>query len=228
MAPATEIAYLPLKKGKWPDGDDSTTTKLHDELIEIVLSQPGCQRLYWSREHENPDNLRWFLDWNSVDDHKKFMDSPAYKPFLEKFGELLGGAPQLWHAEYRPHPPSALLDGKTTPATEVLHAYFPTDLSKEDATAFQERIAKLAGAIEKGAGEDYTGFVAGWVDEELDIPGKEEKGKVYSVLVGWKSVEAHNKFRETQIFKDNIHLLREAKHLKGVNMIHFHGKAGQK
>ena len=47
----------------------------------------------------------------------------------------------------------------------------------------------------------------GGVIEDVEYEGK--KGKGYVGLLGWESVEAHMSFRETQKFKDNIHLLRE-------------------
>lgn len=222
MAPTTEIALLPLKSGEHPDSEGSTTSTIHKELAQIVLSQPGCQRLYWSREVENPDNLRWLLDWDSIDDHKKFMKSEAYKPFLEKFGEILGGSPQLWHANFTSHPPSAALS-TTSPATEILHIYFPTDLSDDSAADFVERVKKFTAVLEKDA-SGFTGSATGWVTEEIDIPDKGEKAKAFCILFGWKTVEDHQAFRETQSFKDNINLLRGAKDLKGLNVVHIHSK----
>ena len=43
--------------------------------------------------------------------------------------------------------------------------------------------------------------------EDVEYEGK--KGKAYVGVLGWESVEAHMSFRETQAFKDIIHLLRD-------------------
>lgn len=39
--------------------------------------------------------------------------------------------------------------------------------------------------------------------------GEEGKGRAVRLCIGWTSKEEHMKFRETKLFKDNIHLLRE-------------------
>lgn len=78
---------------------------------------------------------------------------------------------------------------------------------------------KFGGIVDK-AWEGCRGSAGGWVAEELDLPGGSEKGKAYVMLIGWTSVDSHMKYRETQSFKDNIHLLRGAKDLKNLAVFH--------
>lgn len=59
--------------------------------------------------------------------------------------------------------------------------------------------------------------------EERPLPkDNSEMAKVYVAAIGWKSVEAHMAFRETQMFKDNIHHLRSAKDLQDLAVVHAH------
>jgi len=72
---ANTYIFRPLQEGKYPDDRTSVVGQTHVDLLETLLSQPGCQRCYWGREVENKDMLRWFVDWDSIDSHKKFIAS---------------------------------------------------------------------------------------------------------------------------------------------------------
>lgn len=106
----------------------------------------------------------------------------------------------MQHANFTPHPPTAAL-GTTSPVTEVLTCYF----EKED-DGFDSKVDQLFKVLSEKA-EGFKAASGGWVVEDVEYKGK--KGKAYVGVLGWESVEAHTKFRETQTFKDNIHLLRE-------------------
>jgi hypothetical protein len=75
MAPVIEIAYLPLKTGNNPADANSPAGSIWKDTLSTVLEQDGVQRAYWSLEVENPSMLRLFVDWNSIEHHKKFMES---------------------------------------------------------------------------------------------------------------------------------------------------------
>lgn len=128
----------------------------------------------------------------------------------------------MYHANLVPHPPSEALSDHVSPATEILVVYFPTDYSESDQQTFVDGVKKVVSVIEKEAGT-YTASAGGWIQEEIDIPGTSEKAKAYQAFIGWKSVEDHLAFRETQAFKDNIHHLRQAKDLKKLHVVHYHG-----
>ncbi len=106
----------------------------------------------------------------------------------------------MYHANFTPHPPTAAL-GTASPVTEVLTSY----LEKQD-DGFPAKIDKFIKVLSDNA-EGFKASSAGWVIEDVEY--KEKKGKAYVTLLGWESVEAHMKFRETQAFKDHAHLIRE-------------------
>lgn len=115
------------------------------------------------------------------------------------------------------------MSNHVSPATEILLVHFPSNYSEADQKKFEDNVKELIGTIERDSGT-YTASAGGWVVEELTIPATSEKSKAYLVLLGWQSVEAHLAHRETQSFKDNIHLLRKAKDLKHLQVVHYSGK----
>ena len=133
---------------------------------------------------------------------------------------------QMYHANLSPDP-SKVLDKTKSPATEILVMYFPLDYTQADKDKFDGDIRKLYKAVED-ASKDYTASAGGWIIEELPIPDSDEKGLAYAGFIGWSSVQAHLDFRSTQEFKDNIHLLRGAKNLKKVHVVHYHGQEGKR
>ena len=133
------------------------------------------------------------------------MADPVYGPFGKHLMSIVDGSLTMYHANLKPHPPSAAISSTHSPVTECLTCYF----SSLD-SSFEENFNRFVAA----ASEDTAGIRAaagGWLVEDIEHekigPGK--KGKAFAAFLGWDSVEAHKKFRETDTFKDNIHLLRE-------------------
>ena len=65
----TQFACFPLLPGATLDNELLQTAK-------TVVKQPGAQRMYMGAEVENPSNIWMFCDWNSVEDHLNFSQSP--------------------------------------------------------------------------------------------------------------------------------------------------------
>ena len=74
MAGATEIAVLPLKKGSSPKDLDSPPGQALKDSLEALGQVEGFQRCYWGIEVENPNVLDLFIDWDSIESHKKFQE----------------------------------------------------------------------------------------------------------------------------------------------------------
>lgn len=105
------------------------------------------------------------------------------------------------HVAATPFPSLAL----QSPVTEVMLAYFPSDISQADkdaATAQFQHFSRQT--LEKCS--DVTGVSYGWgIENDFPVRGGEE-GQVEAVLValiGWPSIDAHMKFRKTIIFNEN-------------------------
>lgn len=71
----TEVVFLPLKQGSNPDDGGSPAGQTHTELVKAILSQPGAQRIFWGRQVEDSQLLRWFIDWDDIEAHQRFIGS---------------------------------------------------------------------------------------------------------------------------------------------------------
>ncbi|KAK4693665.1 hypothetical protein P7C71_g3776, partial [Lecanoromycetidae sp. Uapishka_2] len=205
--PATEIATIPLSAGANIEDPSSAAGKVWQATLDTVSQQDGYQRAYYGREVENQSVLQFFVDWDSYESHKKFIASPGYGPFAKHLMTIVDGPLSMMHASFTPHPPSAALSHTTSPVTEVLTCYFN---AKDD--NYEKNIEKLI-AVVKDNTDDFKAGSAGWVleDVEHESIGSGKKGKAFVAVFGWESVDAHQKFRETQCCKDNIHLVRDGR-----------------
>jgi len=200
-SPATEVAYISLKPGLDLEGATSQA-ETWQEALSTIGAQKGYQRLYWGRQIEDPDVLLLVIDWDSVDSHTEFIANPAYGPFKETLGKIMTGV-HLHHFQSKPHPP---LLGKA-PCTEVATFYGCED-------DFGVNVAKFAQAIDEGRPEGYVGIAYGNVIEKTkkhaDVANDDiEKSDGFVLLIGWESKELHLKFREAELFKKIVYLLRE-------------------
>lgn len=122
------------------------------------------------------------------------------------------------HVVLNPAPPLVL----QSPITEVMLAFFPTDIAQTTRDAntarFREFVTK---ALDTCA--DVKGVSYGWgVENDFPVLDGEEgqKGSHLTALIGWPHIEAHLKFRETPEFKNNVALLTEMEGLLKLTMVH--------
>ncbi|KAI1077127.1 hypothetical protein F5B20DRAFT_553284 [Whalleya microplaca] len=216
MAPVTEFAYLGLK----PNVDMVFLSK----SIEVLLEQPGCLRVRSSLVHEDNSKLRLFVDWEGIEAHQDFTKRPAYEPFKDLLLSGLEGPSSVYHVYLSPFPSTVLdnAEGKgKSPVAELLHAYFPggdgytADQIASTSKGAQDFLNQLVGLAKQSTGETAVG----WAVEELEFKG--EKCRALVIAIGWESVDAHKKFRETEDFAKLIPLLRGLEGLKGMQVSHI-------
>jgi hypothetical protein len=125
------------------------------------------------------------------------------------------------HVTLNPFPPEDVLDSASSPVTEVLVAFFPSDYSISSRAAATRRLEQFAAQALK-ASPDWRGISYGWsVENDVPIRGDEgNSGAMLVAFIGWPSLEAHQKFRETDDFKQNIGLLREMEGLLKLSTFH--------
>lgn len=71
MSEVTEIAFAPLKKGIniTDPGSDAYKT-LTEVAFRFIKGWKGCQRIFWGVEIKDPNKLRLFVNWNSLEAHE--------------------------------------------------------------------------------------------------------------------------------------------------------------
>ena len=117
-----------------------------------------------------------------------------------------------------PSPPLVL----QSPVTEIMLAYFPSDISS---TAKHTASSQFQQFVEKGLSKskDVKGVSYGWgLENDFPVRGGEEGqlGSLLIAFIGWDSVEAHERFRETEAFKENVGLITGMEGL--LKMVAFH------
>ncbi|KAL0933935.1 uncharacterized protein CTRU02_210734 [Colletotrichum truncatum] len=215
----TEFAYFASKPGvAWPDPDTPEGADIK-HMLETASSQPGAGRIYWSHSIENPNQNWLFLDWDSVEAHLAYRTVPEHEVVsknMDKYLDFQDG--YIKHVVTKPWPPTILAEA---PVTEVLTLFFPADLDEAAKEPLNKQLEEFkTKALDTSP--DFKGIAYGW-SVENDVPVTGEPGKTGNLLVafiGWPSVEAHMKFRETEAFKENIGLLRGMKDITKLAVFH--------
>lgn len=149
-------------------------------------------------------------DWDSLDKHKEFMAQDSYQPFLDSFKSITTDKVSLFHADLQPA--GAVSKALSAPVTEIATFYFGGEAPSD----YLEGVLKFGQATEAANPEGYLGSAVGLIHEEVEKDGHKGKGAV--LVVGWSSVDAHMKFRETQTFKDQAPALRNG--VKTADVVH--------
>ncbi|KAL8871719.1 MAG: hypothetical protein Q9174_002508 [Haloplaca sp. 1 TL-2023] len=204
--PVTEVVTIPLQAGAEIENPNAAAGKILSEVLRTLQKQEGYQHAYYGRMIEAPNSLQLYVDWESIDAHKKFMGQPYYGPFCENLLSIVDGELKVFHSNLSPHPPSVALSG-TSAVTEVVMHYFAADLPESNQASFESNLQKFVKVLEKKA-VGFAGFAGGWVVEEQRHEKVEGNAKMWQTCIGWPSVDAHMAFRETQDFKDNVHLMK--------------------
>jgi len=132
-----------------------------------------------------------------------FRASPNFPTFEKNFTSLTNSPPAMFHAHLTPHPPTKAFEA---PVVETIIIYFHGGLSQTEKETYYKNFKNFMEQMIV----DAKGLVAeahGWVLEDLENEGK--KQKAFMCFVGWDSVDMHMKHRETDSFKETIHLLRD-------------------
>jgi quinol monooxygenase YgiN len=214
MSRTTEFAVVTLKEGASPSSFDKPGS--------ILKQQEGCLELRGGLSHEDPSKYFLIVDWESIEVHSKFMTREEFKPFLELVLANVAGKPSLYHVNFKSYPLTVLENHSASGGTnvaEVLHMHFPADISDEGRAAVEKTAQDFLGQLTPDKAPGFSGQSAmGWAVEEVELKG--EKTRALVALLGWESIDAHIKFRDTEHFKNIIPLLRDIKDLKGIEMCH--------
>ncbi|OTA65762.1 hypothetical protein K449DRAFT_431212 [Hypoxylon sp. EC38] len=113
MAPVTEFVQSTLKPG-------IPLEPLY-KAFEKVKAASGNRVVRASPLHDNPEQFRLFIDWDSIDAHLAFRTTDAYKDFMSEIAPYVAGPAVVVHLDLTPFPPTVL---DKSPVTEVFQMYF--------------------------------------------------------------------------------------------------------
>jgi len=203
--PVTEFAILNLKPGVSVTSSTPEAALFRSDIIGTLKQQDGMNDVRWGHQLEDPSIVVLAVDWTSYEDHKKFIDSAPYGPFVKKLENNFTTSLSLQHA-FLPASKTSLLS--SVPCIEYATFYGIEDGCLSNIAEFER----------KAVAEGYHGMVYGETMEELSKEDGGEKAKAAILCIGWDSKEKHMEYRESENFKENIGLLRVKN--KGAIVVH--------
>lgn len=199
--PTTELATIPLKAGSNIGEPSDPAAATFKDVAGSIASQDGFENMQFGMGFENANTLQLAIDWSNKQKHEEFMKSDSYGPFVERFKTIIDGAFGLVHVDFAPE--GGAKRAMSAPITEVATFYF----DGEPPSDAYESCKKFIEVSEKEATQKVYGWAYGTTHEEVEREGVKGKGTV--LLIGWESQQDHMDFRETDVFKQNIQLLRQ-------------------
>ncbi|KAI1385166.1 uncharacterized protein F4822DRAFT_335682 [Hypoxylon trugodes] len=200
MAPITTFILTTVKAGAKVEESFGAIEAIQD----TIKSAPGSGALRVATLHEDANQYRLFIDWESIEAHKAFRQTEAFQKFANEISPFAANPSTVFHAELSPFPPSVLdnAEGKgKTAVAEILFTYYaPTADADKNLALAQKLASQLAGAGFAGA----TGETAvGWsVEKDIDYKGTPSRALV--VILGWETVAAHEAARNSDKYKSII------------------------
>jgi quinol monooxygenase YgiN len=141
------------------------------------------------------------------------MSSPQYETFMESLGSLTAGPPDIRHVKFESYSTKSM----TAPITELFDMYLPASASNEKKQELADASSNLIKAILNDEGSE--GAMDGHVVESVSHKSLgDEEGHALMAIIGWKSMENHTEFRNSESFKASIGPVRAA--VKGAAMGH--------
>jgi len=218
MPTTTEVVIVPMPANTNIGDPADEAAQILKDVCDVLSEQSGWQQIHFGTQIEHPDTLQMFIDWDSIEKHKEFEASAKYGPFLQRFSGVIAGPPTIYHADFLPA--DALARATAAPVTEVVALNFAGEAGVPSGT--MEALLKFRQSIIDANVPGFVDAAGGPTYEEIEIDGT--KGKAVIMAIGWESVEAHTKYRETSVFTENAHLLREnvqKSHLNHVALLKY-------
>ncbi|KAI0046024.1 hypothetical protein FA95DRAFT_1596498 [Auriscalpium vulgare] len=163
---AWEIAYAPASEAYIKD------QSIIRPAFEYLRHYDGVHEIFSGIELESPSILV-AIDWDSIEAHEAYKNSPTYQGYINLLIPELAGAATVVSVHFVVSPAPAL----RAPLTEFL---WITPKADEDKSV----VATLEKLVAYG-NNPQTGVIAASYGRAVETPG------TYILVVGWSSVKAH-------------------------------------
>ncbi|KAJ8062668.1 hypothetical protein OCU04_009190 [Sclerotinia nivalis] len=148
-------------------------------MIQIMSIQDGHLRARYGPHTEDKQKIELLIGWESIEAPKRFQSSPAFQEMLSHVTPVLAAPPNILVIEFKPYAPA-----------EVVDAPFVQMITMQQGTSSED---DLRAQITKFKGfEGCTGVASG-----LSLDDVDGKGKAFVAAVGWDSLEASEKAKES-------------------------------
>ncbi|KAJ5991243.1 hypothetical protein N7522_011450 [Penicillium canescens] len=177
------------------------------EVLRATKHQNGHQSSSWGRTVEDTNTIVWVVDWT---DARCSTDTDLLAPFLDPSNTQ---TPASIYVTLIP-PVRCTATLTMNPVTELCALPFASELSVSETKQLNTDLINfrraLVDQLPQQAGP--KSWAMGHVDRPSKLPhAKSPDGKavVYFLAVGWDSVDAHVRAKETENFAEAIRPIRE-------------------
>jgi len=149
-------------------------------------------------------------DWKSLEEHITFSNSNDHDALIESLSIMLAGKPSSYHVEFQ-----------DSEAQKVAFRALVTEIAEAHVQDKTAELSQGAGKLFESVAKDSNGFMGattGWSVEDVEHEKFDGKGKLFTLAIGWKSVDAHMSARNTEGFKASIGGIR--RHIKSMAAYH--------
>ncbi|TGO60326.1 hypothetical protein BCON_0036g00160 [Botryotinia convoluta] len=171
----TERVILSVSGGveEWKDG-----LKF---MLQTLKAQDGYLRTRWGPHSEDQQKLELLIGWESIEAFTKFQTTPAFQEMLVQVKPNLTAPPNLIIIEFKPYAPKEVIDAHFVQMLTIEQGASSEDDLRAQVTKFKDL-------------EGCTGVASGLSKDDVD-----GKGKVFVAAVGWESLEASEKAKESKV-----------------------------
>ncbi|EME42047.1 hypothetical protein DOTSEDRAFT_72969 [Dothistroma septosporum NZE10] len=194
--PTTEIAGFQLLRNINVDNPDPDLGAKIQEWSDSVVTQEGHQESWIGIVDEKSDELVAMITWDSVEAHIATLKRPDYKAVAESISTIFSGPGYMHHTDFEPY--DQLAKAVSCPITEIATFYF----DDEPPDGYLKRFRKFCEAAMKEEGPRPLAAAAGITHEEVEH--EDVKGNAVVFVAGWNSIEAHGRFRESEVFRKHM------------------------
>ncbi|RJE20588.1 hypothetical protein PHISCL_07074 [Aspergillus sclerotialis] len=199
-ANVTEFIFFKIRPDIKPE--DPKSSEAGESLLTLfndTKQQHGYLDSAWGRTFEDDDFVVWAVDWT---DTRGASRAKLLTPFLQPETEVLTMYTTLT-------PSMSIKELCKNPVTQLCPLTFPTSLTPDEHSRLNTSLANIRTQELTSPVDDARPL--NWFMGHVDRPGirthpTSPSGEAFVVLmvIGWESVEAHVKVRDTEQFRGNL------------------------
>jgi quinol monooxygenase YgiN len=84
---ALEVVHIVAK-----DGVADDLARDYQPAIDVIMRSPGARSAWVARQREDPQVFALYIDWESVEAHEAFRETPLLAEFRACVGQRVGEA----------------------------------------------------------------------------------------------------------------------------------------
>ncbi|KAJ8132738.1 hypothetical protein O1611_g881 [Lasiodiplodia mahajangana] len=182
-------------------------------VAEIFRTASGNTATLWASQHEDNKVAGLAAVWESQDAQRAWTTSQEGQA-VESTIKKLSTGPLYDDTVIFSEDPFPVLKAN---AVELISCIYSVDQYKARKGDIEQGFKHFQKGLSEQAPEVDRGLVSGW-GQEFDYEGVPSRR--FTLLIGWKSVDAHYVCKSTKAFTDNIHWLVGYGYTKSV-MAHY-------